>query len=111
MYARLSLVIPGRRLILPAVRTERLAVGLGVIVVLILGLYIWSVNTTIAWSLAARASAKESILVEAEIARLETQLLLKGVGGNLEDQASKLGLVAIGTPRFITREVLVAKAR
>ena len=85
-----------------------LAMVLAVSFICFLVLYIWSVNNTIASSIAIQSTEKQRIAAEAEIARLEGSILQSAVGGNLEDRAREQGLVIFGPPRFLTRDVVVA---
>jgi len=88
----------------------RAACALGVLLLSFLALYIWSVNNTIASSIALEARGKERIAVQAEIAQMETDLLHTVAGGSLEDRAREQGLIVFGPPQFLTREVAVARA-
>lgn len=89
----------------------RVTCALGVLLLSFLALYIWSVNNTIASSLASETTVEERIAVQAEIAQMEADLLhTVGGGWSLEDRAREEGLVVFGPPQFLTREVAVARA-
>jgi len=88
----------------------RVVCALGALLILFLALYIWSVNNTIANSLASEATGKDRIAVQAEIAQMEADLLHTVAGGSLEDRAREQGLIIFGPPQFLTREVAVARA-
>ena len=84
--------------------------ALGTLLFSFLVLYIWSVNNTIASSLAVQTSEKQRIVAQGEIARMEGNMLRTAGGESLEDRARDMVLVVFGPARFLTREVTVARA-
>ena len=83
--------------------------GLGLSAVAFMVLYIWSVNNTIASTLAVKAVEKQEAAIVNDTARLEIETLRQGAGGSLEDRARELGLTIFGPPRFLTKEAIVAR--